>query len=479
MDTHIDFDILFGTVDSYATLTTLIDDDSVRLTLPVRDPDTQSRTGVTIRGTREQGKAGGHGSMKGSRSLVPDTIAGMTSATSVKSMSRTVRVDIDKLNDLMSTVGELVLVNATISELTDRLRHEGAFRASIDLGKAATLLNRRLQDLQRGVMNIRMVPIAQLYEKLSLVSRNISRDQGKTVELRLYGADTELDKMIADDISDPLMHIIRNSVDHGIEPPQKRRLAGKDEKGVIRITSCQRGNHVVMEVEDDGAGIDLEKIRDRAVERGIVTDRSQLTDRDAIELIFVPGFSTSDSITGVSGRGVGMDVVRNNIGAVSGRIDVESRFGKGTRFIITLPITLAIIRTLIIRTAGRTYAVPVTSVKESLIITGRDIMTVERREVVHLRDLTLPLLRLDDFFGCTVSKVTTDELYVVVVGAADKCLGIVVDGLAGQQDIVIKPLGTAFRHLRGISGAAELGDRSTILVLDINGIVNEVYNAGS
>jgi two-component system chemotaxis sensor kinase CheA len=299
------------------------------------------------------------------------------------------------------------------------------------------------------------------------------------VELLFYGADTELDKLIVEDISDPMMHIIRNAIDHGIESPEMRMAAGKDEKGAIKISSYQKGNHVVIEVEDDGGGIDIEKVKARALQRGLVQDPGAVSDKEALEFIFLPGFSTNDQVSEVSGRGVGMDVVRNNIAAISGMVDIETTKGLGTRFIITLPITLAIIKSLIISCAGRTYALPVTSVLESLIMTGRDVKTVERREVTQLRDNTLPLLRLEDFLCLSRRSDRPDEFYVVVVGVAEKRLGIVVDELLGQQDIVIKSLGEGFRRFPGIAGAADLGDQRTILVLDVGGMINDTMRSGS
>jgi two-component system chemotaxis sensor kinase CheA len=394
-------------------------------------------------------------------------------------MSRTVRVDIGKLDDLMNIVGELVLANSTISGVTTRMRNEGFSRLAIDLGKAAKGLERKLSDLQKGVMEIRMIPIGQLYEKMSRIVRKISREQGKRVELKFFGADTELDKLIVEDISDPMMHIIRNAIDHGIEAQDVRVANGKDEKGTISISSYQKGNHVVIEIEDDGGGIDIDKVKRKALQKGLVSDISQVSDRDAIDFIFLPGFSTNETVSEVSGRGVGMDVVKNNISAISGMVDIETRKGEGSRFIITLPITLAIIKALIIRSCDRIFALPITSVLESLLMTDKAIMTVERKEVIQLRESTLPLLRLDRYFDIQRSDAVPKEFYVVVVGVAEKRLGIVVDDLMYQQDIVIKPLGEAFKRFRGVSGAADLGDQRTILVLDIGGIINETMRSGS
>jgi len=397
---------------------------------------------------------------------------------SARSMSRTVRVDIGKLDELMNIVGELVLAHSSISSIANRMRTEGFSRMAIDLGKAAKGLERRLGDLQKGVMDIRMIPVGQLYEKMSRIVRKISREQGKKIDLKLFGAETELDKLIVEDVADPLMHIIRNAIDHGIESPKQRLAAGKDEQGTVRLSSFQKGNHVVIQVEDDGAGIDIEKVKQKALAKGLVQDVSGLSDREALELIFLPGFSTVDQITDVSGRGVGMDVVHTNIAAVSGMVDIETRLGHGSCFTIVLPITLAIIKALIIFCAGRTYAVPITSVVESLILEPSEIKTVEGKEVISLRKQTLPLLRMEKYFKIERIGACPGDQYVVVVGAAEKRLGIVVDDLLGQQDIVIKSLGAAFKSLRGISGAADLGEQGTILVMDAGGIIAETMRAG-
>jgi two-component system chemotaxis sensor kinase CheA len=486
METHIDFDLLFGSIRPFPEIQGLVENDAIIVTClgsvdaapaatvvstPFVEPTVTPRlvdavlhAAPDVPDTRE--------------SIIPSAVSD-DAAQSSKSMSRTVRVDIGKLDELMNIVGELVLAHSSISGIAVRMRHDGFSRMAIDLGKAAKGLERKLSDLQKGVMEIRMIPVGQLYEKMSRIVRKISREQGKKVDLKFFGADTELDKLIVEDISDPMMHIVRNAIDHGIEAPQKRVAIGKDEKGTIRISSFQKGNHVVIEVEDDGNGVDLEKVKAKALQKGLVADVSTLSDREVLDFIFMPGFSTNDNVSEVSGRGVGMDVVRNNIAAVSGMVDIETTKGHGSCFIITLPITLAIIKALIVKSADRTYALPITSVMESLLLTDADIKTVERKEVIQLREQTLPLLRLDVFFSTPRSTERSGEFYVVVVGVAEKRLGVVVDDLLGQQDIVIKSLGESFKRFRGISGAADLGDQRTILVLDVGGMINETMKTGN
>jgi two-component system, chemotaxis family, sensor kinase CheA len=454
LESSIDFEILYGTELEKGELTVLVDRDNIYI---------QQFGGGDVSPEPEAAPASG--------ALVP---APDESAVTAKSMSRTVRVDIAKLDELMNIVGELVLSHFAIAGLVEKVRGDGFTAVSIELGKTAKILERKLNELQKGVMEIRMIPVGHLFDKMSRIVRKISREQGKRLELKLYGAETELDKQIMEDISDPMMHIIRNAIDHGIEPSDERLRTGKGEKGTIRLSAYQKGNHVVIEVEDDGRGIDLEKVKRKAVEKGLIRSAEGISDRDAIDLIFLPGFSTSETVSEISGRGVGMDVVKNNITAISGMVDVESEKGKGSRVTITLPITLAIIKSLIISSSGRTYAIPITSVLESLQLRSSDILTVERREVLQLREHTLPLVRLDRFFGSGESRTGEGSLFVVVVGIAEKRLGLVVDDLVGQQDIVIKGLGDTFSAVNGISGAADLGDQRTILVLDVGGIVNEV-----
>ncbi len=396
---------------------------------------------------------------------------------SMRSVSQTVRVDIKKLDTLMNTVGELVLVRTAVQHLSEQLKTELGFTGlAVDLYKEARNFERKLSELQMGIMDVRMVPLGQNLDKLARLVRRLSRMVGKEIELRIKGADTELDKLIVEDLTDPLVHIIRNSVDHGIEPPKERERQGKPRQGVIDINAFQKGNHVVIEISDDGQGIDIERVKSKALDAGIIDSMraKDMSDREAMNLLFMPGFSTSEEISELSGRGVGLDVVKNNISELSGMIDIESKFGHGTKLIITLPITLAIIRALIIRAAERIYAVPLNSVIEIISVRTSRVRTIERREVIELRGTTLPLIRLSDFFGLEAQAHRGDDnLFVVVVGLAQNRLGVVVEDLVGQQDIVIKPLGESLSHVPGISGATSLADQQTILVLDVGAIIEE------
>ncbi|MCK4507396.1 MAG: chemotaxis protein CheA [Desulfuromonadales bacterium] len=401
-------------------------------------------------------------------------------SSSLRSISRTVRVDIDKLDLLMNIVGELVLSKSAIINIGDRLKGTDEKELATDLAKTTRILERRLHELQKGVMDVRMVPIGQLFDKMTRIVRRVSNEQDKKVALDIKGADTELDKLIIEDVSDPLMHIIRNAIDHGLESPSERRAAGKPEKGLIQLWAFQKGNHVVIEVHDDGRGIDTEKVCRKAVEKGLISASQTLTDEETFELLFMPGFSTRDEVSDLSGRGVGMDVVKNNITALSGMIEVKSRPGQGSSMIITLPITLAIIKALIVRVDEKTYAIPINSVLETLMIDADAIQTVERREVIELRKSTVPLLRLDQVFDLTTANDNDERrLFIAIVGLAEKRMGFVVDELLGQQDVVIKSLGNALGFVKGIAGAAELGNQKTILVLDVAGLMTEALRGES
>jgi two-component system chemotaxis sensor kinase CheA len=401
----------------------------------------------------------------------------------LKSVSQTVRVDIRKLDHLMNIVGELAIVRAGLQTVLDQVKNDKLGprnQLERSLRHELRLLGRKLDELQGGILEVRMVPLGQVFDKLSRVVRKISRDAGKDIRLQITGADTELDKLIVEELSDPLMHVIRNAIDHGIERPEARLAAGKSETGTIGISAEQRGNHVLITVEDDGHGLDEKKLVQAAVARGAIdpVQADNLSQREIFNLMFLPGVSTKEQADEMSGRGVGMDVVKTNIARLSGIIDVTSEKGQGTRLTITLPITLAIIQALVIRAAGRTFAIPLNSVLESLLITHNDVSTIERREVMTLRGQTLPLARLERIFE--LSRGTEQRMparqFVVVVGLAQHRIGLLVDELVGQQDIVIKPLGKALEAAPGIAGATELGGKKTVLVLDVAAIVEEAVS---
>ncbi len=401
-------------------------------------------------------------------------------ATMLKSVSNTVRVDIFRLDSLMNTVGEMHLTKNIIGRLVKELRQlQGYTGVSVELHKAHKSLERKLNELQEGILEVRMVPIGQIFTRLSSVVRKYAKDAGKEIELRLQGEETELDKLMIEDLADPLMHLIRNSIDHGIEAPEVRRQLGKPEQGSVRLTAFPRGNHVVITVEDDGAGISPEVILAKAVEKGIIGSDHGLDPvidrKDILDLIFLPGFTTRDTVTELSGRGVGMDVVKKNVSRLSGMIDIETEIGVGTRFTLTIPITLAIIKALIVESSGQVFAIPLNAVLEILQITPDQVRTVETREVVAIREDTVPLLRLTRAFNLSAEQ-RFGAFYVILVGLAERRLGIVVEGLKDQQEIVIKPLGKRLAELPGIAGATELGDkRGVVLVLDVESLIEGAF----
>ena len=393
---------------------------------------------------------------------------------SLRSMSQTVRVDIGKLDHVMNIVGELIIEKTQLETLTRSPEVQQSRLVAHELTKLSRNLDRKLNELQKSVIETRMVPVGQIYSKLSRTVRKVARELNKEIELVLRGEDTELDKMMVEELTDPLMHIIRNALDHGIEPADQRRAAGKNPTGRVTLNAYQQGNSVVIDVIDDGRGIDPERIRAVAVKRGLAGEKDIVDQQRAQELIFTPGFSTASAVSEISGRGVGLDVVKKNIQELKGTIDIITTVGEGTTFRIMLPITLAIIQALVVRAAGEQYAIPLTSVEESLRIYSRDIRTVERREVFTLRDFTLPLLRLADAFSLDGGREETPDTkwFVVVTRSGEKIAGILVDALVRQQEVVIKSIGERLKTTPGIAGATEVGEGEIVLVVDVGSLID-------
>jgi two-component system chemotaxis sensor kinase CheA len=320
-----------------------------------------------------------------------------------------------------------------------------------------------------------MVPIGQIFTRLSQVVRKYARDEGKDIDLQLQGEETELDKLMIEDLADPLMHLIRNAIDHGIEAPEVRSRLGKPEQGSVKLTAFPRGNHVVVTVEDDGAGMDPAQILAKAVQKGVLQPGHgfdpERDRKDIFDLIYLPGFTTRETVTEISGRGVGMDVVKRNVSKLSGMVDIQSEPGTGTIFTITLPITLAIIKALVVESGGQVFAIPLSTVLEILQATTSQIETIEGREVMSVRGDTVPLLRLTRAFNLPEDR-DRDAFYLILVGLAERRIGIIVDSLRDQQEIVIKALGKRLSETPGIAGATELGDkRGVVLVLDVESLI--------
>jgi len=399
--------------------------------------------------------------------------AGGADIESLRSISDTVRVDIHKLDELMNLVGELVIQRSSISQIANRLSSDTATaRIGVELTKAHKLLDRKLKDLQAGVLDVRMVPLRQVFEKLSRVMRRLRRDMDKDVELEFKGADTELDKLIVEQLIDPLMHLVRNAFDHAVEPPEQRRAAGKPTQALIRIEASQRGNHVVIEVSDDGKGMDPDAVRTVAETKGLVTSDEILTAKETLDLVFAAGMTTREEVSDTSGRGVGMDVVRSNMTAMGGIVDLSSELGRGTTVTLTLPITLAIIQALIVGADDQRFAIPLTSVLETMLVDPSEIQRSEGREILNLRGDALLLRRLSEEFGLSANDEDARQ-FVVVLGLGEQRVGLIVDRLDGQQDTVIKPIQGPVQQVRGIAGATELGDQGAVLVLDISSIVED------
>lgn len=401
-------------------------------------------------------------------------------AGAIRSVSNTVRVDIYRLDSLMNSVGELHITKNVIARLVKELRATQGFTGiAVDLHKAHRNLERKLNELQDGILSVRMVPLSQIFTRLAQAVRKYAKDAGKEIDIQLQGEETELDKLMIEDLADPLMHLIRNAVDHGIEPPDVRARLGKPEQGTVRLTAFPKGNHVVIAVEDDGAGISAPAVLAKAQEKGLLPSGHGLdpeTDRkEILDFIFLPGFTTREQVTEISGRGVGMDVVKKNISKLSGMIDIETEHGVGSRFLLTLPITLAIIKALIIEAGGQVFAVPLSSVLEIIQTTPDRVETVETREVMSIRGETVPLLRMTRAFNLPAGQ-EKDKFYVILVGMAERRLGIVVENLRDQQEIVIKPISKRFADIPGIAGATELGDkRGVVLVLDVEALVEGAF----
>jgi two-component system chemotaxis sensor kinase CheA len=399
-------------------------------------------------------------------------------AISLRSLSQTVRVDLERLDHLMNLIGELGVVHANLAGTLDQLRRrDNGGEVARDFLLHLRAMSRKLSLLQQGLLDVRMVPLGQVFDKLARVVRKLGRDADKEVRLSIAGAQTELDKLIVEELSDPLMHMVRNCIDHGLEVAADRVVAGKVPAGRIDLRAFQKGNRVVIEVEDDGRGMDWRAIRDVALRRGIVTasEAREMSVAETLELVFRPGFTTREVATEISGRGVGMDVVKTNIARLSGMIDVDTEPGRGTKFAITLPVTLAIIQALVIECAKQTFCIPLNAVLESIMVREAEIATVEGHAVISLRGRTLPLVHLSRLFELPGGGeyVDPERIYVVVVGLAQHRVGLVVDDLVGQQDVVIKPLGKALRGVPGIAGATELGANRTVLLLDVGKLVDE------
>lgn len=392
-------------------------------------------------------------------------------------VEQTIRVDVSRLDSLVNLVGELVLSRNRLSqiagELENKFENEYLVEQLLDVTSA---IGMNTTELQLAIMKTRMIAIGKVFNKFPRVVRDIARDTGKEIELIITGEETELDKQVIESIGDPLLHMIRNSCDHGVETPEVRVAKGKPRVGTVLLSAYHEGNHVVIEIKDDGAGMDPNKLKIKAIEKGVINndEANNMDDKQAFSLIFKAGFSTAEKITNISGRGVGMDVVRTNIEKLNGIISIDSKIDEGSTFFLKLPLTLAIIQALLVEVAGETFAIPLASVVETVRITNEEIHSFEGREVLKLRDRVLSLIRLDEAFA--LDELEQEEIYVVVVALAEKQLGFIVDKLIGQEEIVIKSLGEYLGGNPGIAGATITGDGRVRLILDVAGVIEVAQN---
>ncbi len=396
---------------------------------------------------------------------------------SAKKANRTVRVDVDLLDSLMNLVGELVIDRTRLFQILGNLEAiDEMDEISQDLGRTSIHIARVTTQLQEQIMKARMLPVENLFNKFPRMVRDLSQKAGKEVNFVMTGQETELDRSIIEEIGDPLIHLLRNAVDHGIESPEERRAQGKSSTGQLKLQASHEENHIIITIKDDGRGIDPEQVRQSAIKKGLITEEQakRLTDKEAVNLIFMSGLSTATRVTDVSGRGVGMDVVRNNIEKINGAIEINSVVGQGTEFKIKLPLTLAIIRALLVSIGKSVYAIPLSTITETIRMQRKQIEFVNNREVIVVRGKVLPLIRLKSVFSGAVSEEEQKEkLFIVVVNLAGQQVGLVVDSLVGEQEIVIKSLGKYIGDVQGISGATILGDGSVALIVDVSNLIKK------
>ncbi|MBX3340419.1 MAG: chemotaxis protein CheA [Nitrospira sp.] len=385
----------------------------------------------------------------------------------------TIRVETKRLDSVMNLVGELVLGRNRLIKIGTQLeqQHESDPQVRV-LSETLAQLNLVTTDLQLAVMKTRMLPIKKVFAKLPRMVRDLSQKLNKQVRLEMRGEETELDKSVADEIGDPLVHLVRNAIDHGIETPAERQAKGKAGEGQLTIAASQEGNSIVIRINDDGRGIQVEKVKEKALAKGLISEAELATmeHREILNLIFLPGFSTAEKVTDVSGRGVGMDVVRTNIRKINGSVDLESEPGKGSQIIIKLPLTIAIIQALMVEVERSIFAIPLSTVIEAVRISRSEIKTINGREVLHLRDRVLPLIRLAQEFDIP-TDANRERFYVVVAALGDRRVGVVVDELRSQEEVVIKSIWDYLETVKGVSGATITGEGKVVLILDTSELV--------
>ena len=396
-------------------------------------------------------------------------------ANSPAAMEQTIRVEVKRLDQLMNLSGELVLSKNRLLTIYDELQERYDGEQFLDkLNQVANSLSIITTDIQLAVMKTRMQPVSKVFSKFPRIVRDLSRELGKQIELEISGEETELDKSIIEEIGDPIMHMIRNSCDHGVEDPAARAAAGKSEKGVVQLKAYNEGNHIIIEIADDGKGMDPDMLKVKCIEKNLITEKEadQMSDKEAFALIFKPGFSTAQKVTSVSGRGVGMDVVKTNIEKLNGIIEIDSEPGKGSVFKLKIPLTLAIMQSLLVGAQEEYYAIPLASVMETIRVPIESIYTIEGKNVLRLRDEVISLVRLADVFNVKQVFESDSQAYVVIIGVAEAKLGVIIDTLVGQEEIVIKSMGDYLQNIPGIAGATIRGDGRVTLIVDVSSMMN-------
>ena len=416
----------------------------------------------------------------------PVAAAQQSSANKDAQDKSTLRVDVKRVDDLMNQVGELVLERNRMSHLnSDCLGRTNVDAFADEFGKLVKRISFITSELQMQVLKMRLVPVGNVFRKFPRIVRNLARDLDKQVDLKIFGEETELDRSVVDEIGDPLIHLVRNALDHALESAEDRLAAGKPPVGCITLSAKHEGNNIIISIKDDGRGLDPEKISAKALEKGVVTPEqlAQMSQKEIFDLIFLPGFSTKEKVSDLSGRGVGMDVVKTNVRKLNGIIDIKSEMGTGSEIILRLPLTLAIIQSLMVEIEGETYSIPLSAVIETLRVRQDEFCSVGGREVLRLRKTALPLMRLQQRFDIRGPESDREFLYVVVVGIAEKRLGLVVTRLLGQQEVAIKSLGNYLADVPGIAGSTILGDGKVALIVDpaklIDGGEEEMYRHAS
>lgn len=410
--------------------------------------------------------------------VIQQSAAKDVSKSTAKQKDNTIRVDVERLDDLLNIVSELVLGRNRLAQVNSEvgLEYEGT-KLSRELAEASKQIDLMTTELQLAVMKTRMIKIGKVFNRFPRLIRDLAKETKKDIELVIVGEDTELDKTLIEEINDPLVHLVRNSVDHGVESPETRKKKGKDPKGRIILSAEHEGNNIIITIEDDGKGINPEVIKEKAISKGLLSREkaNELSKQDIYNLIFLPGFSTTEVVTNVSGRGVGMDVVRTNVTKLHGIINIESVVDKGTKIIIKLPLTLAIIQGLLVKVCTQTVVIPLTSVIEVVKVADNEIYSINHNEVIRIRDSVLPLIRIDKLLYSSIAGENQKVWqYVVIVGIAEKRFGIRVDSLVGQKEVVIKSLGNYLGNINGIAGSTIMGDGKVVMILDVGELINNL-----